>query len=466
MQGSFVRLAVFCCLLAAGPLVAWWALEPGSLAGRVGLMALALGLGLAGGGYLFQRLSRQVDFLIERCNQLALGQAQRPEDWPSELPELGRLALAIMVLREALVDYLSLYRRFFESAPDMFLTLSPAGGLILEANQAFYRTLGLFKSEVLGRPVSNFVTLEEGWDRALGGREQFHKGHMPSPRGRIKIEASLSLERGPKDQPWIVGVILRNVTQQERLHQEIMEKSTALEKALEEIKSVEGLKDQFLTTLSHELKTPLVSLKGFLQMLRQGMIKDEDIPDTLEVCWRNLGKLETQINNLLDLARLSHAKEQYEMGPVELGALVRNEAENLKPLAQERRVTIDLEGVPREPVMVRGNEEKLVQLVDNLLLNAVKYNKEGGEVRVGLKCRGDQVALTVTDSGVGMAREQMAKIFNRFYRADITGAGRLEGLGIGLSLVQEIVQLHQGDISVESSPGRGTTFNVVLEQQA
>ncbi len=465
MRGSFARLAGLCCLMAGGPLVAWWVLDPRALAARLGLLALALALALAGAGYLFQRLARQIDFLIERCNQLALGQAQRPEDWPSDLPELGRLALAIMVLREALVDYLSLYRRFFESAPDMFLTLSPAGGLVLEANQAFYRTLGLFKSEVLGRPVSSFVTLEEGWDRALSGREQLHKGHMSSPRGKIKIEASLSLERGPKDQPWIVGVILRDVTQQERLHQEILEKSTALEKALEEIKSVEGLKDQFLTTLSHELKTPLVSLKGFLQMLRQGMIKQEDIPDTLEVCWRNLGKLETQINNLLDLARLSHAKEQYEMGPVEMGRLVRNEAENLRPLARERRVSIDLEQVSPEPVVVRGNEEKLVQLVDNLLLNAVKYNKEGGEVRVGLDCRGDQVVLTVTDSGVGIAREQMAKIFNRFYRADITGAGRLEGLGIGLSLVQEIVHLHRGDISVESSPGQGTTFHVVLERQ-
>jgi signal transduction histidine kinase len=101
--------------------------------------------------------------------------------------------------------------------------------------------------------------------------------------------------------------------------------------------------------------------------------------------------------------------------------------------------------------------------VDNLLLNAVKYNVEDGQVRLGLDRRDQKAVLTVSDSGLGIARENMAKIFNRFYQANLTGTGRLEGLGIGLSLVQEIVLLHQGDIRVQSEPGQGTTFTVILE---
>lgn len=410
-----------------------------------------------------RRINLQIDRLIEHCHTLALGEPDSLDEWPNSLAELGRLGVAIQVLREALVDYLSLYRRFFEAAPDMFLSLSPAGGRILDANQVFCRTVGMLRSEVLGQPVEQFINLDEGWDAAVSGQGGLLKGVVITGLGSLQVEASISLERGPEGQPWVLGAILRDVTQREELHRELLSKSTALEKALEEIKNVEELKDQFLTTLSHELKTPLVSLKGFLQLIITGRMKPGDQENYLDICWRNLSKLETQINNLLDLARLSHAKDQYDMGAVELSQLIRTEAENLRALASERDVSLDLSQVSDSPINVRGNAEKLVQLVDNLLLNAVKYNKEGGEVEVSLQPLDGQVELKVTDSGVGMAREHMAKIFNRFYRADLSGTGRLEGLGIGLSLVQEIVQLHQGDIRVESEPGQGTCFTVLLE---
>jgi two-component system phosphate regulon sensor histidine kinase PhoR len=429
----------------------------------LGISAVSVACALLVAWLWHRRITRQIDTLIEHCHSLALGEPDTSDEWPNELAELGRLGVAIQVLREALVDYLSLYRRFFEAAPDMFLSLSPAGGRILDANRTFCAMVGMLRSEVLGQPVERFVKLDEGWDEAVNGKGGLQKGKVVTSQGLLQVEASISLERGPEGQPWVLGTILRDVTQREELHRELLSKSTALEKALEEIKNVEELKDQFLTTLSHELKTPLVALKGFLQLIISGRMKPGDQENYLEICWRNLSKLETQINNLLDLARLSHAKNQYDMGVVELSQLIRTEAENLRALASERDVSLDLAQVSAPPVNVQGNAEKLVQLVDNLLLNAVKYNKEGGEVQVSLQPRDGQVELKITDSGVGMAREHMAKIFNRFYRADLSGTGRLEGLGIGLSLVQEIVQLHHGDIRVESEPGVGTSFTVLLE---
>ncbi len=417
------------------------------------------------GGWRWQRrLDHQVDTLLDTCHRLALGEPAGLPDPPERLDELGRLGLAIQVLREALVDYLSLYRRFFDVAPDMFLSIGTTNYQILDANQAFCQKVGLLHSEVRDQPVGRFVVLEQSWEEALLQVGQLHRGQVLSGQGNIDIEASLSLERGPGGQPWVLGLILRDVSLQKALVDQLLKKSTALEKALQEIQSVENLKDQFLTTLSHELKTPMVSLKGFLQLIMQERIKPEDRQAYLEICWRNLLKLETQINNLLDLARLSHAKDQYEMGPVDLCALVRTEAENLRLLAAERKVRLELGDLPAEPVMVNGNREKLIQLVDNLLLNAVKYNVEDGEVRLGLAQRDQAVVLTVSDSGLGIARENMAKIFNRFYQANLTGTGRLEGLGIGLSLVQEIVLLHHGDIRVQSEPGQGTIFTVILER--
>lgn len=416
------------------------------------------------GGWLWQRrLNHQVETLLDTCRRLALGEPAGLPDPPARLDELGRLGLAIQVLREALVDYLSLYRRFFDVAPDMFLSIGTAHYKILDANQAFCQKVGLLSSEVLDQSVGRFVTLDKGWEEALARANELHKGQVIADNGIIDIEASLSLERGPGGQPWVLGVILRDMSQHKALLDELLKKSAALENALQEIHSVENLKDEFLTTLSHELKTPMVSLKGFLQLIMQERGKPEDRRTYLEVCWRNLLKLEKQINNLLDLARLSHAKDQFVMGPVDLCALVRTEAENLRLLADERQVRLEMGDLPAQPAMVRGNREKLVQLVDNLLLNAVKYNVEGGEVRLGLSRSEQMAVLTVSDSGLGIAREHMANIFNRFYQANLTGTGRLEGLGIGLSLVQEIVLLHKGDIRVASEPGQGTTFTVILE---
>ncbi len=447
------------------------ALPPDAAAAQMGRSLLLHGLGLlvvllaavCGGVWWQRRFNRQIDTLVEACHGMALGEPSPLPDAPEKLEHLGRLALAIQVMNEALLDYFSLYRRFFDAAPDMFLSLAPAGQRILDANTAFCRAVGLLKDEVLGQPVERFVTLDKGWDEALSPGSEFISGQIKGSSGIIKVEASISLEGDPEGQPWVLGAILRDVTLRDALHSELLQKSTALEKALEEIKSVEELKDEFLTTLSHELKTPLVSLKGFLQLLQQGRAQGDQVAKYLDICWRNLTKLETQINNLLDLARLSHSKEQYDMAPVDLNALVRTEAENLAAAAVERRVRLDASGLPEEPLWVEGNLTKLIQLVDNLLVNAIKYNKEGGQVRLGLERRGGQVILSVADSGVGIDREHKAAIFNRFYRADLSGTGRLEGLGIGLSLVQEIVKLHNGDIRVESEPGVGTTFTVTLE---
>ena len=470
-----VAVAVICLAwaLSGGYLdLLAWQRSPQDLAWRqwLGWSLFLRGLGLAavmgtlvGWIMLRRRLDRQIDAMVEACHSMALGEPSPLPDAPQGLRDMGRLSLAIQVMHEALLDYLSLYRRFFDAAPDMFLSLAPAGQRILDANTAFCRALGLLKDEVLGQPVERFVKLDKGWDRALSEGGELITGQIKGPGGIIRVEASISLEGGPGGQPWILGAILRDVTLRDALYSELLQKSTALEKALEEIKSVEELKDEFLTTLSHELKTPLVSLKGFLQLLRQGKASEEQGQNYLEICWRNLNKLETQINNLLDLARLSHSKEQYSLEPVDLASLVCTSAENLQAAAAERKVKLDVSRLPEQAVRVMGNYGKLVQLVDNLLVNAIKYNKENGDVRLELKGDGATVVLSVADSGVGIDREHMAVIFNRFYRADLSGTGRLEGLGIGLSLVQEIVKLHNGDIRVESEPGVGTTFTVTLE---
>lgn len=428
-----------------------------------GVAFLAAALGAVVVAWLWQRrLRRRIEGMIQQYQSAALGQPFRAGRRLSYPDPLDRLDRSVQSYYSALGERLLLYRRFFEAAGDMFITFIAAGGRITEANRSFCRAVGKLPSEVIGQPVGRFITLGMDWDLVAQRPGELLTGTINTELGQVRVEASLSVESEPENQLWVMGMILRDIDQRESLHHALLAKSAALEQALREVRSVEKMKDQFLTTLSHELKTPLVSLKGFLQLIMSGKATPEQHSEYLAICARNLAKLEKQINNLLDLARLTHAKDQYQLGPVDLAVLVHTEAENLAALAAEYKVTLNLEQVGRQPALVRGNPEKLVQLVDNLLMNAVKYNVEGGEVRVSLVPDERNLVLSVSDSGVGMDREEMAKIFNYFYRAEMGGTGRLEGLGIGLSLVQEIVRLHRGDIKVRSRPGQGTTFTVVL----
>jgi len=429
--------------------------------GLAGALA-ALGAALGGARWL-ARLARQEDQILDSCRRMALGEPGPPEVDLAAGGELARIGLAIQIMREALLEQQSHYQRFFDAAHDMFISISPAGGRVLDANPAFLARLGLEREQVLGRKVGDFVRLDTDWAQAMAKPGQLLSGRLRTPKGVLLTETSLSLETGPGGQSWFLGAIVRDVTERERLAGELLRKTRALEMALEEIRSVEKLKDEFLTTLSHELKTPLVSLKGFLQLLLRGAASPEESQAHLEVCWRNLLKLEQQINNLLDLARLSQSKDHFRLAPVDLVKLLGTECENLRPTAEESNVSLSVDETPSEGAVVLGNAEKLIQLLDNLIVNAIKYNKKGGQVHLSVE-RGDgRVTLAVRDSGVGIAREHMANIFNKFYRADITGTGRLEGLGIGLALVQEIVKLHGGDIAVQSELGKGTTFTVTLE---
>ena len=165
------------------------------------LKAVAASLGFAGamaGGWLWhQNLNNRVDQLIDHCHRLALGNPQSLGEIPGDLGRLGRLGLAIEVLREVLVDYLSLYRRFFEAAPDMFLSLSPAGKRILDANQAFCRKVGLLRSEVLGQMAESFVTLDKPWDAIPQQSGALVPGQVTTPQGAHKDRGQPLLGTGP-----------------------------------------------------------------------------------------------------------------------------------------------------------------------------------------------------------------------------------------------------------------------------
>jgi two-component system phosphate regulon sensor histidine kinase PhoR len=266
---AVVGLPMLLTLLIESFYVSFLEPEPAKQSSAVIWIIRLCGLGLtvhcamAGFRSWKNRLGRQVDALIEQCHAISLSEPISYRPPQLNLPDLARLELAIMVMRDVLLDYLVIYRRFFEAAPDMFLSLTPAGRRIQDANQSFFTKLGLLKSEVLGQPVEKFVALDLGWDHAMMDQGKLQKGCLVTEHAEIKIEVNLSWERRTQGQPWILGARISDVTEREHLMNQLMNKSTALEKALDEARSVEKLKDEFLTTLSHEIKTRWFHSKAF-----------------------------------------------------------------------------------------------------------------------------------------------------------------------------------------------------------
>lgn len=219
-------------------------------------------------------------------------------------------------------------------------------------------------------------------------------------------------------------------------------------------------KDEFLSVLSHELRTPLNAMLGWVKMLRAGMLDDNRTSQALEVIERNTRLQNNLIEDLLDVSRIISGKMRIEKELVDLKTVVQNSIEILRPAAANKNLELEFTAQDDSP-LIYGDETRLNQIVNNLVQNAVKFTPEGGKISVGLKQNGSSTFLSVKDTGVGIERKILPFIFDRFRQADASTKRSFSGLGLGLTIVRNLVELHGGRIKVESG-GRGTgaTFTV------
>jgi signal transduction histidine kinase len=218
-------------------------------------------------------------------------------------------------------------------------------------------------------------------------------------------------------------------------------------------------KDEFLAVVSHELKTPVTSIKGYAQLLGRRAVREQlqaSTVSSLGVIERQANRMEQLIETLLDLSRWDLGKLKFEPGEINLSALIRHAADLAGMTIEVRQIELEL---PASPVWIRGDERRIEQVVTNLLLNAIRYSPGGEAVTVSLH-EGDDVRLRVQDRGIGIPPEARPRIFERFYRGP--GMTDLTGLGIGLYISKNIVEQHGGQINVESEVGAGSTFTVTL----
>ncbi len=228
----------------------------------------------------------------------------------------------------------------------------------------------------------------------------------------------------------------------------------------EDILSAAKIRQDFTASVSHELKTPLTAISGYAELIENHMVDEEQQTRFAGEIRQNADRLVTLINDIIRLSELDNgAADQPVTEQVDLYQVARDCVDMLEVSAQKQKVHLSIEG---SSCIIRGNHNMIVELVDNLCQNAIRYNKENGEVRVSVKIEGDQPVLTVQDTGIGIPEEMQKRVFERFFRVDQSRSRESGGTGLGLAIVKHIVELHDAEIVLESEIGKGTTIKVIF----
>lgn len=231
-----------------------------------------------------------------------------------------------------------------------------------------------------------------------------------------------------------------------------------------EMRRSQKVRSDFVANVTHELKTPLTSIRGFVETLRTGAYRKPEIAERfLEFIDIESERLHQLIQDILTLSEIEDQEHETNAQTFDLSALLDAVAVLLDEAAEEARVSLIVDAPP-EPLLVKANPDRIKQILINLVDNAIKYNKPGGKVTIGAKRQPDhRVRLVVSDTGMGIHPDQQKRIFERFYRVDKSRSRDQGGTGLGLSIVKHIAQLYHGYATVESQPGEGSIFTVVLD---
>jgi PAS domain S-box-containing protein len=358
-----------------------------------------------------------------------------------------------------------------ESSDDAIVS-KDLNGIISSWNRGAERVFGYKADEIIGKPVTVLMP-HELYDeentilaRIRSGRSVDHYETVRLRKDGTLIDISLTISPIRDESGQIVGAskIARDITEEKRAFEE---KARLLERerlAREEAEAANRLKDEFLATLSHELRNPLNVVIGYSEILR----RSEDVANTAfvkraaEVIRRNALAQSQLVSDLLDLSRLQMGKLAINHHPVALLTIITDALETVKTEAEAKNITLKL-NASRDPFMVDGDPVRLGQIAWNLLNNAVKFTASGGEITITLEADGTGAQFVVEDSGQGIAPEFLPYVFEIFRQGDASSSRRQGGLGIGLALVKQLAELHDGVVRAESrGVGRGARFSVWL----
>lgn len=263
------------------------------------------------------------------------------------------------------------------------------------------------------------------------------------------IEVYLSPIIGPEEQNLGIVVVLHDIT---------------------ELRHLERIRSDFVANVSHELKTPVTSVQGFAETLLEGALDDRSVAEEfVRIIYQEAKRLTALINDLLQLSKIELRPETIKLAPLELVSFIKKIANKFGPAIQAHNHQLELH-LPSEKIWALANEERLEQVFDNLLDNAIKYTPSGGVITLELQVTPEEVLINVCDTGIGINPEERKRIFERFYRVDKARSRKVGGTGLGLSIVKHILEAHGTSIEVTDGKAKGlnkgTCFNFRLKRIA
>lgn len=255
----------------------------------------------------------------------------------------------------------------------------------------------------------------------------------------------------------------------EPLLDKLEEQRAELLEQMGRLESADHARQEFTANVTHELKTPLASISGASELIREGLVAPDDIPDFASRIYSESRRLTSLVNDILTLSRLDETERAGDIGtlgsvePVDLFAVAHDVEERLSPKAGDANVMLTLEG---EPVRVQGQPHLVDELIYNLVDNAIRYNRPGGSVNVWVGTDEGHPTVRVADTGIGIPKDKQSKVFERFYRVEKSRSRASGGTGLGLAIVKHAAAFHHATVELESVPNVGSTFTVLFPAQA
>jgi PAS domain S-box-containing protein len=388
--------------------------------------------------------------------------------------ELGHVSGCVLIFRDVTVQRLAeqekanqlltarLLASIVESSNDAIIGKS-LEGIIQSWNAAAERLFGYTSEQVLGRPISLVIPPERMKEEEeivaklkAGQRiEQYETERLRSDGQRIFV--SLTISPIHDDFGNVIGAskIVRDITDRMRLEDN-------LRRLAADLSANDRRKNEFLATLAHELRNPLAPMSNMLEVLKRADGDGETLKRAHDTIERQLAQMVRLVDDLMDLNRITHDRLELRRSEVELSSAIQQAVEVARPLidAEGHNLTIDL---PAEPIYLNADRARLAQLFGNLLNNSCRYTMPNGQIELSARRDGDEVLVTVSDNGAGIPADKLSSIFDMFTQVDRTAEQSQGGLGIGLTLVKRLAEMHGGSIEAKSrGEGQGSEFVVRL----
>ena len=401
--------------------------------GMIQPLLIVLIVALILSGLLARRLSRRI---VDPLNSLDLEHPLDNDAYEELSPLLKRIHHQHVEIQTQLRELREKTDEFTQITGSMRegLVLLDEHGSILSINAAAQALFGA-DAQCVGR---DFLTIERSHEISAAIQAAAADGHSEVRAERAGRVYQFDISRITSDGKFLGTVILAfDITEQE---------------------FAERNRREFTANVSHELKTPLQGIIGSAELIENGMVKPGDLPRFVGHIHAEAARLVTLIDDIIRLSQLDEG-DAMPTEPVDLLAVSQEAAENLHDVAAARDVMVSVTG---QPAVLPGVRRLIYEIVYNLCDNAIKYNRDGGRVDVTVAADAGGSSITVADTGIGIAPEHQARVFERFYRVDKSHSKASGGTGLGLSIVKHAVQYHRGRIELESTPGTGTTIRVVF----